>query len=61
MEGSRIISYDKNADVLYITIEDKESVAEEVENGIFFRYLDKYNLELVGITIMNFKGRHIVE
>jgi len=59
MEGNKIISYDKDADILYITLEDRGGVAEEVENGIFLRYVDKYNLELIGITIMNFKERYI--
>ena len=59
--GNKIISYDKDADVLYITLGDREGVAEEVENGVFLRYVDKYNLELIGITIMNFKERYITK
>ncbi len=54
------ISYDKDADVLYITIEDMEAVAEEVSPGNFIRYINEWeNPEIAGITIMDFKKRYI--
>ena len=53
----KVLSYDEGADVLYITLVDAEGVAEEVEDGIFVRYIDEYGLEPVGITIMDLKKR----
>ena len=50
------ITYDKDADVLYITLQDVEAVAEEQDTGDFIRY---YNDKTVaGITIMDFKERY---
>ena len=51
------ITYDKDADVLYITLQDVEAVvAEEVGDDVFIRYIDgPWLTKPVGITIMNLK------
>ena len=54
------INYDKDADVLYITIDDCEAIADELNPGIFIRYRDDYYAsDIVGITIMDFKEKYI--
>lgn len=48
------ISYDKEADVVYINFEDRrKAVGDEIEDGVFARY-DPKTRELVGLTILNF-------
>lgn len=47
------ISYDHEADVMYLSFQDVEAEAEEVEEGIFARYNPK-DEGLVGTTILNF-------
>ncbi len=55
MESKKIsISFDKEADVVYLSFDEPiEAVSEEIEDGIFARYNPRTN-ELVGMTIMNF-------
>lgn len=51
------ISYDKEADVVYLSF-NKPSAAEgeEIEEGVFARY-DPKTKELVGLTILNFSKK----
>lgn len=51
------ISYDKDADVVYLSF-NGPSVAEgeEIEDGVFARY-DPKTRELVGLTILNFSKK----
>jgi len=50
------ISYDHEADVMYLSYQDVEAVAEEIGDGIFARY-DPKNESLVGFTILNFSKK----
>jgi hypothetical protein len=51
------ISYDKNFDILYISIgAPKEGIATELEEGDLLRFELSSN-ELVGITLMDFASR----
>lgn len=57
MEKRVSISYDKDADVVYLVFgETTKAVAEEIEEGIFARY-DSKSEELVGLTIINFSKK----
>lgn len=48
-------TYDKVADVLYITFgKPREAIAEEFGDGIFLRF-NKARDELLGITILDIK------
>lgn len=48
------ISYDKRADVMYVTFGDrKKAEAEEVKKNVFVRF-EPNTKELVGVTILNF-------
>lgn len=50
------ISYDHEADVMYLNYQDVQAVAEEIGDGIFARY-DSKNESLVGFTILNFSKK----
>lgn len=51
------ISYDKEADVVYIGFgEPAKAVGEEIREGVFARY-DPGTSELVGLTILNFSKK----
>jgi uncharacterized protein YuzE len=56
MEARIAISYDKEADVMYMSFEDSAAEAEEVEEGVFARY-DPKSRKLVGFTITNFSNK----
>lgn len=56
METRIAISYDKEADVMYMAFEDIAAEAEEVEEGVFARY-DPKSRKLVGFTITNFSKK----
>ena len=51
------ISYDKIADVLYVSIKDRSAVATEASPGNFIRY--DVGGGIVGITILDFCERFI--
>lgn len=50
------ISYDREADVMYLSFQDIEAVAEEIDEGIFARYNPK-DRSLAGFTIVNFSKK----
>jgi uncharacterized protein YuzE len=50
------ISYDRKADVMYLSFQDVEAEAEEIDEGIFARY-DPKDEGLVGFTILNFSKK----
>jgi len=56
MEAKIAISYDKEADVMYMSFDDKAAEAEEIEEGVFARY-DPQSKKLVGFTITNFSKK----
>lgn len=57
MKNKVSISYDKEADVVYIGFgEAVRAVGEEIKEGIFARY-DPVSNELVGLTILNFSKK----
>ncbi len=56
MEAKIAISYDKEADVVYMSFEDIPAEAEEIEEGVFARY-DPKSKKLVGFTITNFSKK----
>ncbi len=56
MEARIGISYDKEADVMYISFEDSLAEAEEIEEGVFARY-DPKTRKLVGFTITSFSKK----
>jgi len=57
MKTSISISYDKEADVVYLSFgEAKKAVSEEVKSGVFARYDPETN-DLVGLTILNFSRK----
>ncbi len=57
MEKKLSISYDKEADVVYITFgEISKAVCEEIDEGGFARY-DHGSHELVGLTFVNFSKK----
>jgi len=61
MRNKIFISYDKEADVMYLSFgEPAKAVGEEIENGVFVRYDAKSN-ELAGLTIINFSKKFDVE
>jgi len=54
------INYDKNSDILYISLGDsKECINTELEKGNLLRFEPSTN-ELVGITLMDFADRYIL-
>ncbi len=51
------ISYDRAADVLYLTLDTpKEGIDEEVSAGVFVR-LDAKTRRAIGVTIIDFEKR----
>ena len=61
MEKKISISYDKDADVMYLNFGlPSKAVGEEVESGIFARF-DPKTKELVGFTIINFSKKFGIE
>ena len=50
------ISYDKEADVVYLTFRPTKAEAEEISDGVFARY-EPTTKELVGLTIVNFSKK----
>ncbi|MEW5947291.1 MAG: DUF2283 domain-containing protein [bacterium] len=55
------ISYDKEADVVYIGFgEPVKATGEEIKEGVFARY-DPVTNELVGLTILNFSKKFDTE
>lgn len=52
-----LISYDKEADVLYLSFgQPAVAESEEIEEGVFARY-DAKSRKLVGFTITNFSKK----
>lgn len=52
-----LISYDKEADVMYLSFgEPTKAYGEEIDEGIFARY-DPNTHELLSITIINFSQK----
>lgn len=50
-------SYDKQADVLYLSVgTPKKSISREVEDGILLRY-DPKTKDITGLTILDFEAR----
>ncbi len=61
MQKKISISYDKEADVIYLNFDEPvEAVGEEIEEGVFARYNPKTD-ELAGLTIVNFSKKFGVE
>lgn len=61
MEKKISISYDKEADVMYLSFGDPvNSEAEEVDSGIFARF-DPNTKELTGLTVLNFSKKFDVK
>jgi len=57
MEKKITISYDHDADVVYLSFgEPVKAVSEEVEEGVFARYSAETE-ELAGLTILNFSKK----
>lgn len=58
MEKSKIfISYDKEADVVYLSFgKPLKAEGEEIQDGVFARY-SQDNGALVGLTIINFSKK----
>lgn len=53
------ISYDEKADVLYISLGSAQpAIALETDNGDLMR-VDPETDELVGITVLDFKEKHL--
>ncbi len=58
MEKSKIfISYDKEADVVYLSFgKPVKAEGEEIQNGVFARYSQNSG-DLIGLTIVNFSKK----
>ncbi len=53
------INYDEDADVLYISLgRPQPAISVEVNDGNLMR-VDPFTDELVGITVLDFKERHL--
>lgn len=50
------ISYDRDADVMYLSFQDVQAEAEEIEEGIFARYNPR-DKSLIGFTVLNFSKK----
>ena len=50
------ISYDREADVMYLSYQDVRAEAEEIDEGIFARYNPR-DKSLVGFTVLNFSKK----
>jgi uncharacterized protein YuzE len=56
-EKGLIFSYDREGDVLDISIGDpKEAISNEIENDVFVR-MDPVSHEVIGFSILNFQKR----
>ena len=61
MEKKISISYDKEADVVYLSFgKPVKAEGEEIKEGIFARY-DPKNKKLVGLTIINFLKKFAIK
>lgn len=57
MDRRIVISYDHEADVMYLTFDESaKAVAKEIDEGIFARYKPK-DRSLAGLTITNFSKK----
>lgn len=57
MEKKISISFDKEADVMYLSFgKPVKAEGEEIEEGVFARY-DPKSKKLVGLTIVNFSKK----
>ncbi len=57
MEKRISISFDKEADVMYLNFgEPVKAEGEEIEEGVFARY-DPKSKKLVGLTVVNFSKK----
>ncbi|MDI6642414.1 MAG: DUF2283 domain-containing protein [Elusimicrobiota bacterium] len=57
MEKKISISFDKEADVMYLSFgEPAKAEGEEIEEGVFARY-DPKSRKLVGLTVVNFSKK----
>ena len=57
MKKKIYISYDNEADVMYLNFgKQVKAVGEEIEEGIFARY-DPKTEELIGLTVINFSKK----
>ena len=57
MDKKLMISYDKDADVMYLSFDEPaKAYGDEIDEGIFARY-DPANHELLGVTIINFSRK----
>lgn len=57
MDQKIIISYDKEADVMYMSFgEPSKAYGDEVDEGVFARY-NPSSHELIGFTIINFSRK----
>ena len=53
------INYDEDADILYISLgRPQPAISVEVNDGNLMR-VDPFTDELVGITVLDFKERHL--
>lgn len=55
------ISYDKDADVMYVSIGDpKPAICETLDNGVIIRYDEKSD-KVIGFTIIDFIKRFSIK
>ena len=55
------ISYDKDADVMYVFIGDpKPAICETLDNGVVIRY-DKKSDKVIGFTVIDFIKRFSIK
>jgi uncharacterized protein YuzE len=61
MDKKFSISFDRDADVVYLSFgEPSRAVSEEVAEGVFARY-DPRSEELVGLTLLDFSKKFGVQ
>jgi uncharacterized protein YuzE len=61
MRKKIFISYDKDADVMYLSFgKPTKAEGEEIDEGIFARYKPDTG-ELVGLTVINFSKKFGIE
>ena len=61
MEKRISITYDQEADVVYLSFgKPVPAVSEEIQEGVFARY-DPQTDELVGLTVTNFSKKFGIE
>ena len=57
MDKKMFMSYDKEADVMYLSFDEGAiAEAEEIESGVFARH-EPNTKELVGLTVANFSRK----